>query len=58
MQYLDKEVIVFYGGREPKDHENIYSKDKCIKVLRLGDNHNIREGYLLKTNVVLMFEEF
>jgi|JI9StandDraft_1071089.scaffolds.fasta_scaffold1192733_1 hypothetical protein len=55
---FNREVTVFYGGKEPKDHENIYSEDKTIKVLRMGDNHNIREGYLLRTNIAIMFVEF
>ena len=29
-----------------------------MKVLRLGENSHIREGYLLRTNVLLMFLEF
>jgi len=51
-------VTVFYGGRELKDYENIYAEDKKLKVLRLGENNVIKEGYLLRTNVVLMFVEF
>ena len=57
MAHLDREVTVFYGGKEKKDYENIY-EEQGLKVLRLVDNNSIREGYLLRTNVLLMFLQF
>ena len=57
MAHLDREVTVFYGGKEKKDYENIY-EEQGLKVLRLVDNSSIREGYLLRTNVLLMFLQF
>ena len=51
-------VTVFYGGKESKDYENLYDENSFLKVLRMNDNNNIKEGYLLRTNVLLMYVQF
>lgn len=58
LAHFNRWVSVFYGGKEPKDYESLYSEDQSLKVLRFGDNSVIKEGYMLRTNVVLMFVEF
>ena len=55
---MNREVTVFYGGKEAKDYQNIHEEGQDLKVLRLSDNHIIKEGFLLRTNVLLMFVQF
>ena len=58
LAHYNRWVTVFYGGREAKDYENIYDPDQPLKVLRMSDNKTIKEGYLLRSNVLLMFLQF
>jgi hypothetical protein len=53
-------VTVFCGGKEAKDYEKLYSEDSSLKILRLIDTNTnkMKEGYLLRTNIVFAYLQF